>query len=204
MIVILKRTFFMSVIISLAVTGFIVQYANTVKADIENSVVRLHVVANGNSFEEQQLKLKVRDDVIKTLSPYLSGVKNKNNAEYIIKSHLEDVEKTAKKTLLKNGSDCDVKVYFEKHDFPTKRYADISFPKGKYKALRVVIGGGRGENWWCVLFPQLCFTEDTYGKLTADGKERLENTLSEDEYEILLNDTKIKFRVLEFIDKLRQ
>ena len=201
--IIIKRKIIMSVLVSLACFCFCFQYVNNVTADITGSVVRLHVVANGNSEQEQSLKLKVRDDIIAMLSPTMKNVKNEKDAEYIIFSKLDEIKETAENTLKNNNSEETVNVYFENHSFPLKKYANVTFPSGEYKALRVVLGSGMGENWWCVLFPQLCFSENTYGTLTEEGVGKLKNSLSKDEYELLLNDTKIKFRLVEFIDKMR-
>jgi stage II sporulation protein R len=134
------------------------------------NIIRFHVVANGNSKEEQELKLHVRDAVLEALEDDLSNFDNIDEARDYIKSHLETIEAIAKKVVRERGKDYDVKALFGKFQFPVKTYGFITLPSGEYEALRIIIGKGEGKNWWCILFPPLCFVDVTHGIAKEEPK----------------------------------
>ena len=195
-----------SLAIGLTITGFAWHYASTVKADIENSVVRLHVLANIDSDSDQELKLKVRDKVIDYLKDKLSAATSTDETKAIINTEIENIKNVAIAEIVNNGYNYNVEVLLGNFDFPTKQYGDSQFPAGKYDALRILIGKAEGKNWWCVLYPQLCFINNTNGKLPDESKEKLKNVLTDDEYGIVTSPNgnipvKIKFRLLEIFFK---
>ncbi|MGB9812611.1 MAG: stage II sporulation protein R [Thermovenabulum sp.] len=126
---------------------------------VHKGVIRLHVVANSDLNEDQELKLKVRDAVLENLTPALKNVKNQEEGRDYIITHLKEIEGIAEKEVIKYGKDYDVKAYYGVFPFPPKKYGLLYFPAGNYEALRIVIGKGEGQNWWCVLFPPLCFVD---------------------------------------------
>ncbi len=201
-----RQKVLISLFIGLMVTGFSMQYVSGVKTDIEESVVRLHVIANSNSEEDQQLKLKVRDAVILYLKEKLDTAQNTDETKEIIKAELQGIANAALDEIIANGYCYDVNAQLGVFDFPTKQYGNTKLPSGKYDALRIVIGNGEGENWWCVLFPQLCFTSNQGGELSEEAKRKLKNVLTEDEYNILTASqdsnvpVRIKFRLLEIFE----
>lgn len=140
--------------------------------DISSKIIRLHVVANGNSPEEQELKLQVRDAVLKAMGKDLANFDSLDETREYIKAHLEDIENIAREVVEKNGKSYSVKALFGKFPFPVKTYGFITLPAGEYEALRIVIGEGKGKNWWCILFPPLCFVDITHG--VAAGGEKWE------------------------------
>lgn len=119
--------------------------------------VRLHILANSDSSEDQQLKLKVRDAVIAYLTPYVKNVSGAQEAKEIISSHQENIVIVARKTLGENGADYPVAVQMGTFDFPVREYGSLVLPAGDYQAVRILLGQAAGQNWWCVLFPPLCF-----------------------------------------------
>ena len=124
-----------------------------------NSLIRIHVLASSNSDTDQQLKLKVKDDVIRYLQPALKQSDSLAESRRIILSSLPQIEQTALQTLQQNGCEDTVTLQYGHFDFPVKYYGSFSLPAGNYEALRILIGEGKGRNWWCVLFPPLCFTD---------------------------------------------
>ena len=132
-----------------------------------NSLIRIHVLASSNSDTDQQLKLKVKDDVIRYLQPALKQSDSLTESRRIILSSLPQIEQTALQTLQQNGCEDTVTLQYGHFDFPVKYYGSFSLPAGNYEALRILIGEGKGRNWWCVLFPPLCFTDSN---VSSSGK----------------------------------
>ncbi len=130
---------------------------------LPNEVLRLHVLANSDSEEDQALKLAVRDRILQEGSAVMDGVSNKEDAIEAAQEAIPALEKAAQEEIRERGYSYPVSIAIEKVYFPTRQYGDTTLPAGKYDALRVVIGSGEGHNWWCVLFPALCLpaAEDT-------------------------------------------
>lgn len=126
------------------------------KRELQEEVLRLHVVADSNSQEDQAVKLKVRDAVIQALEPELARVDTKEQAQALISSKLDYLEQVANKTLDDAGASDRAVVTLERESYDTRDYDTFSLPAGVYDSLRITIGSGQGENWWCVVFPSLC------------------------------------------------
>lgn len=124
-------------------------------------MVRFHVVAKSDQSADQELKLKVRDAVLDYLRPNLEGVQDQQEAAVIIQDKLPQIEEVAVQTLRINGCSDQVQVYYGDYDFPVRVYGPLTFPEGRYQSLRIVLGEGEGKNWWCCLFPPLCFVDIT-------------------------------------------
>lgn len=124
--------------------------------ELSDRVVRLHVLANSDSEEDQALKLKVRDRILAYTEPILAGSADRREAEALLRGHLLEMEGIAVEEIRANGYDYRVSVRLEDASFPTREYEGFTLPAGKYLALRIVIGEGAGRNWWCVVFPPLC------------------------------------------------
>lgn len=180
-------------------------YVNIISNDLQNSVFRLHIIANSNSNEDQNLKYLVRDNIIKYMETLCINCKSKNDTIKVVSNHLEDFTDIANKTLQDNGFSYTAKVSLGNFEFPTKNYGDISFPSGYYDALKIQLGNANGQNWWCVLYPSLCFVDVTSGIVPDESKNNLQNNLNEEEYKIISdkNDTdiNIKFKLIEFFNK---
>ena len=172
--------------------------------EIFTNTLRFHVIANSNEEHDQQLKLQVKDEVFSFVSGILEGCKTLKDAENAVVLHKEKVEQVAREIIKKHGYDYDVRVETGKEVYPQKHYGAFSFPAGKYLSLRVIIGQGAGENWWCVLFPPLCNGLAT--KSDKDVLEVLKDTgLSHSAAEFITSDgvkTKVRFMALDIIERL--
>ncbi len=163
--------------------------------DIRNSVLRLHVIANSDSDEDQALKLKVRDAMLKTGAELFSGSADVTSAESIAKDEISKLEKTAESVLRENGCQDEVRIEVGKSRFPTKTYGNVTLPAGKYEAVKVIIGAGEGHNWWCVMFPPMCLP-------AAQGETKLEDVLTTDEIKLVTSEPKyeIRFKIIEWYE----
>lgn len=201
-----KYLFLLIVLISFIILSAY-SYASAINEDLSNNVFRLHVIANTDSKEDQDLKYKVRDKLIKYMKSLTTNINTKEEVIEIANNHISDFESIAKEVITENGFDYDVKVEIGNFSFPTKQYGDISFPAGFYDALKVEIGNAKGQNWWCVMFPPLCFVDVTSGIVPEESKENLQDNLGEEEYDIISNteDSEIvnfKFKIVEFFENL--
>ena len=180
-------------------------YINQASFDLKNSVFRLHVVANSNSEEDQNLKYIVRDNLIEYMNTICKNSSSKEETIQIVTEHLSDFEDIANDTIKDNGFSYQAKVELGTFEFPTKTYGDISFPSGYYDALKIELGNAQGQNWWCVLYPSLCFVDVTSGIVPDESKNELENNLNNEEYK-LISDTddlsiQFKFKLIEFFNQ---
>lgn len=178
-----------------------VSYVEAVSIDISSSVFRLHVIANSNSDEDQSLKYKVRDSLLNYMNNICKDCNSKEEAINIVSEHQEEFKQVALETIRNEGYSYDVKIEIGNFEFPTKHYGDISLPAGFYDALKVEIGKAEGRNWWCVMFPSLCFVDVSSGIVPEESKEELQNVLSDEEYAIISDKSspniKLKFKLLE-------
>lgn len=142
---------------------------------VQDEIIRFHVIANSDSDKDQQLKLKVRDEVIKFLSPLLDQSSSIEESRKILKENDEEVKKIAKKVIEKNGYKYSVESELSRENFPEKIYGNIVLPQGEYEAYRILIGKSSGQNWWCVMFPPLCFVDVTKGEVAYNETERQMN-----------------------------
>ncbi len=130
-----------------------------IEAYNRNNLIRLHVVADSNLPEDQELKLKVRDRIIKVTEPLLLKVEDPVEAEGILRSNLPLLKKTADQVIRENNRNLEAKVSLERFFFPEIAYPFGRLPAGEYKGLKVILGRGEGKNWWCVLYPPLCLLD---------------------------------------------
>lgn len=161
---------------------------------LAEEVLRFHVLANSDSEVDQKQKLSVRDAILSYLKENLPAGSSKGETEIWVQQHLKDIVECAEETLAKAGSSDSVQAEIAMSYFPDKYYEDLWFPKGYYRALRVIIGEGGGHNWWCVLYPNLCITEASNVVVSESGKEELEHILTEDEYETVTISTKFEIK----------
>lgn len=177
-------------------------YVSAVSANLSDAVFRLHVIANSNSNEDQSLKLVVRDALLNYMNNICSNCSSKEEAVLIAQKHKEEFQKIAEKTIIDNGYNYNVKIDITNCYFPTKNYGDISLPAGLYDALKVEIGEANGQNWWCVMFPSLCFIDIASGIVDDEAKENLEKNLETESYALISerknSNIKFKFKLVEF------
>ena len=181
-------------------------YVYAVSNNLSNAVFRLHVLANSDSEEDQALKLKVRDSLLQYMNTLCSNCSTKEEAMLIANNHKNDFQEIAENVIIENNYNYPVKIKINNFYFPTKTYGDISLPAGYYDALRVEIGEAKGKNWWCVMFPSLCFIDIRSGVVSSEGKENLEKNLDSESYEIISEskvspEFKFKFKVLEMFSQ---
>lgn len=186
------KRFWMILWCVLLVLSGVESFAAQTMEDLSGSLVRLHVIAEDDSEVAQANKLKVRDCIIKTFGEELAAQGDMDAIKAYVHTHLADFKAVAEAELRRLGSDDAVTVSFEKTAFNTREYGDIRLPAGYYDALRIVIGKGEGKNWWCVLFPPLCFVEDAKGTLPAESEALLKENLSGDAYELVQKDGTLK------------
>ena len=182
-------------------------YVSAISTSISNEVFRLHVIANSDSEADQSLKLKVRDALLEYMNTICANINSKEEAIKIAQNHLSDFHDVATKTIQDNGYTYPVEISINECDFPTKTYGDISLPAGTYDALRVKIGSSEGHNWWCVMFPPLCFVDVSSGVVPEESKEILHDSLNNEEYELITSEDSdnvtFKFKLVEFIENLK-
>lgn len=180
-------------------------YVRTVSSDISDSVFRLHVIANSDSDEDQNLKYKVRDSLLNYMNTLCMDITSKEDAISIVEKYKKDFENIALEVIHDEGFNYSVDINIGNFEFPTKSYGDISLPAGMYDALRVEIGSAVGQNWWCVMFPSLCFIDISSGIVEDDSKALLKDNLSEESYTIISENSntlvKFKFKILEFFGR---
>lgn len=151
----------------------------------KSAIYRLHIIANSDSYEDQQIKLRVRDAVLdfeKKLFDKKGMAESAHEAKTLLMENACGIYETAENVILQNGADYGVKLSTGIYNFPDRTYKDVKYPEGDYNALRIVLGDGEGKNWWCVMFPPLCIIDDTDGKI--ESEEALENEITE--YESIL------------------
>lgn len=159
--------------------------------EISKKIIRFHVRANSDSNEDQALKLKVKDSVVAYLKDAMKEADSKEDSITYIKNHLDEIISVADATIKKEGYNYKTTAYITNEFFPTKIYGNITIPCGNYDAFRIDIGSSSGQNWWCVLYPPLCFVEGSYGVATDESKMLLKNVLDEDEFNYI-SDTSSK------------
>ena len=203
----LKRFLVLIILFSIYVFICAFSYVNAISANISSSVFRLHVIANSDSAEDQNLKYLVRDALIDYMNSVSKNSNSKDEAISIAYQHKSDFYKIAKKVIDDNGYDYNVNISIGNFTFPTKNYGDISLPAGYYDALKVEIGNASGQNWWCVMFPPLCFVDISTGIVPEDSKETIKDSLHTEEYNLINNaqtaDVKFKFKLLEFFQNIK-
>lgn len=204
----MKKYFLLSIVIILFLAISAFSYVNAISTNLADSVFRLHVIANSDSQEDQNLKYKVRDSLIEYMNTLVNPSYSKDDVIKIAKEHLNEFKNIAQNVIKENGFDYPVNVEIGNFAFSSKTYGDISFPSGFYDALKVEIGESKGQNWWCVMFPPLCFVDVTSGIVPEESKENLEDNLGTEEYDIISesNDNtyvNIKFKIIEFFENMK-
>ncbi len=166
---------------------------------LSQKLIRLHVVANSDTAEDQAVKLLVRDEVLKVTQPLLA---DQSDPDQTLEDHLSDIQLAAEQCLRNAGSHQPVTVTLQHERFPTRVYDTFSLPAGVYRSLRVTIGRGEGKNWWCVVYPSICFratAEDLEAAAETGGFSKGEFNLITEENEVYI----LKFKLLEWLDQMK-
>lgn len=165
---------------------------------IRNKMLRMHVIANSDTEEDQALKLKVRDAVLLAGNEIFDGSITAQDAKEKIEPYIEFLESVALETIKNEGFDYCVKITVEKEYFETRTYDNsVTLPAGYYTAVKVIIGEGEGQNWWCVMFPPMCLP-------AADAECEISDVLTEDEIKIVTETEKykFKFKIVELLEEI--
>lgn len=202
----IKRFFVVLILFCLFVFISALSYVDAVSEDLSNSVFRLHVIANSDSKEDQDLKYKVRDAVLEYMNSISANCTSKDEVITLAYDYQDEFKEIAKKVIKENGYNYDVNIRIGNFEFPTKHYGDISLPAGSYDALRIEIGEAQGQNWWCVMFPPLCFIDVTSGVVPDESKQIMKDNLNDEEYSLISDteskDITFKFSLIEFFQSL--
>ncbi|MSS63274.1 stage II sporulation protein R [Velocimicrobium porci] len=172
---------------------------------IAEHIIRFHVIANSDTKEDQELKLKVKDRVVEAMRPKLKNVSSIEEARKILRDNQTNMEKLADKVMKEEGYSYQSHAELGMTTFPVKRYGDLTFPAGRYEAFRILIGKAEGKNWWCVMFPTLCYVDESYDVITEENKETFKKVLTKQEYESIEKQEGqyfYKFKLLEWIKEL--
>lgn len=161
---------------------------------LSSEVLRFHVRANSDSKEDQAVKLQVKSAVLEYMKTAMPQSQSAAQTKEWAADNLVELEQIAEAELKVSGSDDGAKAKITKEEFPVKRYGDVTFPAGEYEALRIEIGKAKGENWWCCLYPNLCFTDATTAVVPEEEKEELKTVLDQEEYEMVTANTNFKIK----------
>lgn len=164
-------------------------------AELAGQVLRFHVLADSDSLSDQQIKMQVKEDVVEWLRENRPVDANRKEMETFIRKHLTEIKELAQETVRRAGSSDTVTAELTRDEFPEKTYGTLTFPAGEYEALRIRIGAGEGHNWWCCLYPGLCFTDAVHVEADKKDMQELRTLLDEDAYEMVTctSDFRIKW-----------
>lgn len=196
------------VVLTIVIAYSVEAYAGL--SEINDKVIRLHVLANSDSLEDQQLKYKVRNKIITTFNEEFEDISSKSESSNIIIEKINQIRCEAEEIVKEEGYDYNVDVYYGNYKFPRKMYEEIVLPEGYYDAVRIEIGKAEGSNWWCVMFPPLCFVEFGNNQeepiFDIETEKRLKEVLTLEEIEVIktkrgIENIKFKSKIFEFIEK---
>lgn len=174
-----------------------VVYSQSVNRELSNELLRLHVIANSNAEEDIGIKYEVRDKINEII-----GNENFKSKEEVTEK-LYIIEDKVNSYMKSKGIEYGCSIKHTISEFPQKKYNNITMPSGEYECIKAVLGKGEGENWWCIAYPPLCFTEAVNGTISSDGDEKLKNKLTEDTYDLIHckdKKSKVRFFVVDVIN----
>ena len=160
-------------------------YTDQVETSLAQGIIRLHVIANSDTDADQQLKYKVRDRIVAETGTLFVDCQTIGASRTELCKHLAEIEQIAQAEVYANGYDYPVTVEFGDSEFPTKVYGNVTLPAGTYEALKVKIGSAQGQNWWCVLFPPLCFVDEATAEMPEKSAQQLMDGMGEHEYDMV-------------------
>jgi len=178
-------------------------YASEVQEEISSEMLRFHVLAHSDGEDDQALKLHVRDAVLKKYGEVMTNVDDRAASVEIIRAELAGIENIAASVVAEAGLDHDVRAGLSRQFFPTRAYGGLRLPPGMYDALTIRIGDAAGENWWCVVFPPLCFVDEAQTELSESSHDQFADLLSESAYELIsqsesVNEVRVRFAIVEW------
>lgn len=172
----------------------------------KDQIIRFHIKANSDKEEDQALKLKVRDKILKEMGTRFGESKSLDETRAIVENNIDNIKSITEEVIAEEGKNFPVDVSLGNKSFPTRKYGNITFPSGEYETLMVKIGEGKGKNWWCVMFPPLCFVDINHSDASNAEKE-LKKVLTEEEVNLLLSDKEppiiLKSKIAEMVEKTK-
>lgn len=197
-----KRTYSLPIFIVSIIVGLAYAYItskpnndiSTIQQGISHKIIRFHVIANSDSDADQALKLKVKEAVVNYTAELLCNSKSISETEDLLSSHTNDIISIANNVISENDYDYPVTAEITDTYFPTKSYGNYTFPPGTYRAFQIKIGEAKGKNWWCVLYPPLCFIDISHGTVNPESEELLKETLTTDEFQAVSDEYTVKYR----------
>lgn len=182
-------------------------YSKTMFSNISNSFLRLHIIANSDSTEDQMIKYEIRDSILEYLSPYLQEVNSKESAIEILNNHMTEINTLATNITKKHNSNLTINTSISSSYFPAKSYGNVTLPEGYYDALKIEIGNSSGQNWWCVMYPCLCLVDPSTSDFTYKSDDLLSSKLGNEEISLITESDnsklfKFKFKLLELFENL--
>ena len=170
-------------------------YTNDASNDISTKVLRMHVLANSNSINDQRLKIAVKNNILKSTRELFTDCDNLEESIEIAQSNTELIKASAQEVIKKYNKNYDVKVYVDNEFFDVREYKDFTLPSGNYNTVKVVIGEGKGKNWWCVMYPAVCISACS---------DDFDKALTKEEKKLITSKKYIpKFKILEIINKIK-
>lgn len=170
-------------------------YTNDASNDISTKVLRMHVLANSNSINDQRLKIAVKNNILKSTQELFIDCDNLEESIEIAQSNTELIKASAQEVIKKYNKNYDVKVYVDNEFFDVREYKDFTLPSGNYNTVKVVIGEGKGKNWWCVMYPAVCISACS---------DDFDKALTKEEKKLITSKKYIpKFKILEIINKIK-
>ena len=204
---ILMVSFAIGVLFALAVAAYTFAYSMNVQREIADNVIRFHVMAHDNSLEEQNLKYYVKTNILEEFASAIAAIGDIYETRILFEGLLPYIREHAEKAVRSAGFDHEVVVSMANVFFPTQFYGSIAFPPGVYEAVQIIIGDGNGQNWWCLMFPPLCYVDMT---ATDEGRQQLYETVSEEGFRLLTHQEAeapgivVRFRVVEWWQNVTQ
>ena len=188
-----KICILVGILIASVVTGMAMNVKwNHMQADLAKEVFRFHVLANSDSKEDQALKMQVKEAVLAYMRQELPESDNVETTKKGARANTGEIVQLAEQVIQEEGYSYSVMAEVTTCEFPEKTYGDITFPPGEYEALRIEIGEAKGQNWWCVLYPNLCFMDAVHAVVPEQGKKDLKKVLEEDTYEMVTATTRFR------------
>ncbi|MBE5934829.1 MAG: stage II sporulation protein R [Lachnospiraceae bacterium] len=175
---------------------------NQLQKSISNKIIRFHVIGNSDSYIDQDIKIKIKNTIVETYSPLFQNVNNINVARKLIRKNLDNITATAQDVLSNHGISYSVNTKLSTRTFPIKQYGNIILPAGQYEAVSIELGHAKGRNWWCVLYPSLCFIKNTNNTLPSHGNNPFKNILTSSEYSQILYEPSTKVTYTSFLSTL--
>lgn len=201
----LKKILLIILLFLLYFIFYSISYSHSVSSELEEKLFRLHIIANSDSKEDQDLKKYVRDCVIDYLSSF--NFETKDQLISFVTENKAELNMVVQDAITRKGYSYNSSIEISNEFYPIKRYNNISLPTGDYDGLKIKIGNAKGHNWWCVLFPPMCLIDESTCKLSEDSLQLLDNNISSETKSVISKTShpayNFKFKIVDFINNLK-